>query len=196
MGRGVFVYGAGGHGKVVAEALLLSGSAVLGFLDDAPARHGQTHLGLPVFGGLGWLRERFPGAAVALAAGDNRVRARWFEACCEAKVELVTVIHPRAEVSRYASVGLGTVVLPLAVVNAAASVGRAAIVNSGAIVEHDAFVGDFAHVASRAVLQGGVKVGVGAVVGAGATLPYGSILADFEEVASGACFLPGMPPTR
>ena len=35
----VIVLGAGGHGKVVADAILSAGDTVLGFLDDDPDRN-------------------------------------------------------------------------------------------------------------------------------------------------------------
>lgn len=195
MGRGVFVYGAGGHGKVVAEALLKAGRPVLGFVDDAVARHGQTHLGRPVVGGLDGLRERHPGAAVALAVGDNRVRALCFTRCVELGLEVVRVIHPSAQVSDFAEIGPGVVVLPLAVVNAGASLGRGAIVNTSAVVEHDCVVGEFAHVASRAVIQGGVRVGASATVGAGATVPYGVAVPDAVQIPSGRLYEGGQVPS-
>ena len=49
----LYVFGAGGHGKVVAEAARASvGFALLRVPDDDPERQGQTVLGLPVDGGL------------------------------------------------------------------------------------------------------------------------------------------------
>ena len=68
----IIVYGAGGHGKVVADILLARGHAILGFIDDSkPA--GTTVLGLSVLGGSAWLTTN--AARVALGLGDNDARA-------------------------------------------------------------------------------------------------------------------------
>ena len=36
MDKNVIIIGAGGHGKVVADTVLLSGDNIVGFLDDNP----------------------------------------------------------------------------------------------------------------------------------------------------------------
>jgi acetyltransferase EpsM len=47
----VAVAGAGGHAKVVADALLAAGQGEFaGFLDDDPAGWGSHILGLPILG--------------------------------------------------------------------------------------------------------------------------------------------------
>src|SRR5947207_104914 len=85
--RRIVVYGASGHAKVVADALVAGGARVAGFLDDRPELHGRQVLGLPVLGGREWLdREaRQGGVAVALGIGVNnsarREVARYAMAC-------------------------------------------------------------------------------------------------------------------
>ena len=43
---GVIIYGASGHGKVVADALIRSGRVVAGFLDDNAVLHGREFFGI------------------------------------------------------------------------------------------------------------------------------------------------------
>ncbi|MFR6042361.1 MAG: acetyltransferase, partial [Dysosmobacter welbionis] len=47
----MIVLGAGGHGKVVADAILSAGDTVLGFLDDDPDRNAVWDI--PVLGPFG-----------------------------------------------------------------------------------------------------------------------------------------------
>lgn len=167
----IAVFGAGGHGKVVVDAIERNGFlAVACVVDDRP-QSGAAILGHAVAGGreaLLALRAEIDGVIVAI--GDNRARrevARWLET---QGFVLLSVVHPAAVVAPSAAVGRGTLVMPGAVVNAEARIGANAIVNTGAVVEHDCDVGEAVHVAPRAVLCGGASVGPGTLVGAGAVL--------------------------
>jgi sugar O-acyltransferase (sialic acid O-acetyltransferase NeuD family) len=167
----IAVFGAGGHGKVVVDAIERNtGLAVACVVDDRP-QPGAAVLGHPVAGGREALLAR-RGAidGVIVAIGDNRTRmevAGWLEA---QGFVLQSVMHPAAVVAPSASIGAGALVMPGAVVNAEARIGANAIINTGAIVEHDCVVGDGVHVAPGAVLCGGASVGACTLVGAGAVV--------------------------
>jgi len=164
--RSVVVYGAGGHGVVVADAASCAGLEVLGFLDDQRAV-GEVMAGGRVLGpARSW--QALPGVGLALGVGDNALRRLLLEPMVLAEIELATVVHPSAVVAKSASLGAGVVVLALAVINPGARVGRGAIINSGSVIEHDVSVGDFAHVSPNATLAGGATLGELSQLGAGA----------------------------
>lgn len=198
-GRPVIVIGAGGHGFVVADALLAAGVQVLGFVDEDKSRHGQQLAGLPVLGGDESLARHAPehvrlangigGVGNAsdpgkAAEGTARERLqRRFEAegwtFCGVR-HPSAIVSPRAQVDESAQLLAGSVVQP------GARIGRGAIVNTRAVVEHDVVVGDFAHVAPGAVLCGNVVLGHGVHVGAGAVVRQGLRLAAGTVVGVGA----------
>ncbi|HEY4185082.1 MAG TPA: acetyltransferase [Polyangia bacterium] len=183
-GSHIVVYGAGGHGRVVADAALSAGFELLGFLDDAlPVGH--DIFGWRVLGNADWLRGRLD-VAVALGVGANAARARAAETLTRAGATLATVVHPSAVLSPRAEVGAGTVVFALAVLNVGARVGTGAIINSGAVVEHDVVIGDFAHVASNAALAGGARLGAQALLGTGANVLPACTIGDRSIVGAGA----------
>src|SRR5439155_15237390 len=163
--------GAGGHAKVLLEALQLRGEVeVVGLLDSDHRLHGTTILGVRVLGGDEMLdkihRDGVDHAFIGLGGtGDNEPRKRVFEVARKSGFQLLNVIHPSAVLSPNASLGVGSSLCPASVVGAGAKIGDDVIVNSGAVVEHDCVVGDHAHIASGAVLAGGVIVGEGAHVG-------------------------------
>jgi sugar O-acyltransferase (sialic acid O-acetyltransferase NeuD family) len=185
----LYVYGAGGHGKVVAEAARASGSFELrGFLDQDPARWGADWAGLRVHGDLSSAE---PEAAIALGVGDNRARADVMRGLGQRA--LATVVHPTAVVAEGARLGAGTYVGPQAVVHADAQVGRGCIVNSAAVVEHDCRLGDYVHVSPRAALGGGVTVGEGAHLGLGAVLLPGLSVGAWTTLGAGAVMVQSLP---
>jgi sugar O-acyltransferase (sialic acid O-acetyltransferase NeuD family) len=182
----IVVYGAGGHGKVVADALRAAGHDVLGFVDDEKSR-GERFLGLEVLGGRAWLAEH--PARVALGIGVNGVRER-IAGLCDS---LFTVVHPRAVVAPSVTLGEGTVIFAGAIVNADAKVGRGAIVNTGAVVEHDCVLGDFAHVSPRSAMGGACRVGRLAQLGIGASMLPGTSIGDGALVGGGALVARDIP---
>ena len=184
--------GAGGHAKVVLEALAAQGGyAVVGLLDPRRELWGTDVLGVPVLGDDAELDGQYDqGVSHAFiglgGVGDNGPRRRLYELARSHGFDVVSTVHPRGTVSPSATLRDGSVVLAAAVVGPDAVVGRNAIVNTGAIVEHDCRVADHAHVASGARLASGVDVGEGAHVGAGATVVQGLRIGERAVVGAGA----------
>ncbi|MGD2152847.1 MAG: acetyltransferase [Gemmatimonadales bacterium] len=181
----VIIYGAGGHGKVVLDALLRSGREIAGFVDDDPQRAGDHHCGYPVAAAPGDLDS--PDAAdLVVAIGDAAGRQRATARVEELGYGLATAVHPTAVIADGVRLAPGAMVMAGAVVNPDVSIGRSTIINTGAIVDHDCTIGDFAHVGPGARLAGGVRVGARTLVGVGASaIPGVSIGAD-AVVAAGA----------
>lgn len=190
----LYVWGAGGHGKVVADAAGRGRTfSVRGFLDDDARRRGQAWQGLAVVGGLEALAGLEPDAVVALGVGSNRARADLAARLLDHGRGLATVVHPAAVVAAGAHLGEGTYVGPMAVVEADARVGRGCIVNTAAIVEHDCRIEDWAHLAPRAALGGGASVGRGAQVGMGAVVLPGLRLGPWAVLGAGAVMVRSLP---
>ena len=183
------VYGAGGHGKVVADMLLANcQSGFWGFVDDRADSAGTRVLGFPVLGNAEWLSHvaSMERICVALGVGENRVRRKLAERCVAQGCEILTLVHPRAVISPSAALGAGSVVMAGAVVNPCARVGKGGIVNTGAVVEHDVVVEDYVHLSPNASLGGNARVGEGSHIGLGATVLPGVTVGSFVTVGAGA----------
>ena len=170
----LLVVGAGGHGRAVAEAALLSGEwECVVFADDRwPALQMQD--GIPVLGSLNSLESLASHVSGAIAAvGNNFLRQDWQKQIEAAGIPLVSVIHPRAWVSPSAVIGSGTAIMAMAMVGTQAQVGAGVIVNAGSVVDHDVCLEDFVHLGVGVSLAGGVHVGRGGWLQAGCCAGYG-----------------------
>ena len=161
--------GAGGHAKVVVDAIVAGGGRVAAYADPNPAPWLEaehiadddittTNAGWRIAMGLGGTTPDALGA-----------RLRLFDTAASGR-EAPPIVHPSATVSPGAELASGTIVLAKAVVQPSAVLERGVIVNTAAIVEHDCRVGAGAHIAPRATLLGEVAVGECAMIGAGAML--------------------------
>lgn len=179
----VLILGAGGHAKVACDIAIEMGLLVVGFLSDDPAKLGETILGSRVLGPIdAWCD--YDDVSLVLGVGANDQRKQTFERCQGASWS--TLIHPRAAVSHFATIGEGAMIAFGACVGPSAQIGRGAIVNTKASVDHDCEVGDFAHVAVGATLAGTVRIGEGAMVGAGATVIQNLEIGSWAMVGAGA----------
>ena len=178
----VIVIGAGGHGRVVADAVIKSGDRILGFLDDTVAKNVSV-LGYPVMGKICDAVHFKEPVRFVLGIGSNIVRKQIAE---RYPLRWHTVAHPSATIGEDVTMGEGSVVLAGSIVNTGASVGRHCILNSGCIVEHDCMVSDFTHISPGAVLCGTVSVGALCHIGAGSVIRNNIRICDDCTIGIGA----------
>ncbi|MGP1560944.1 MAG: NeuD/PglB/VioB family sugar acetyltransferase [Helicobacteraceae bacterium] len=177
--KDLYIYGTGGHAKVVFDIASALGYNVCAFLDDAKT---GEFLGRRIVD----LSALSDGANVFVAIGDNKIRWQKFASLKAAGFALPSLIHPSAVVSSSASIGAGTCLMPLVVVNFGASIGAACILNTACVVEHDCRVGDFTHIAGRAYLAGAVSVGAGSFLGLASGAIQSVKIAPGVTLAAGA----------
>lgn len=192
----LLVYGASGHGKVVAEAALQSGWKVIGFGDDDPGKRGALLLDLAVCA-VG--REEAvkvcqrEDASFVVAIGDNSARRRVYRDLKDAGLTPACLVHPAATVSSRASLGAGTVVFAGVVVNPDTKVGEDVILNTCCSLDHDNWIGDHVHVSPGAHLGGGVRVGEGTHIGLGAAVRNNLTIASWVTIGMGSVVLRDLP---
>jgi acetyltransferase EpsM len=193
----LFIWGAGGHARVVADVVRVAGAYELaGFLDDRQPRcNGATFCGTPLYGGADGLeRLRSAGFTHALVAvGDCAARLRLAEAVTARGFMLATAVHPRATLAGDVAVGPGTVIAAGAVLNPSASLGANVVVNTCASVDHDCRLDDGVHVAPGARLAGRVMVGRGTWVGIGAVVKQEVTIGAGTLIGAGAVVIRDLP---
>jgi UDP-N-acetylbacillosamine N-acetyltransferase len=168
------LWGAGGHGGVVLDAVRQQGlHEVVAFLDDTKDVGAPFHRsGLPIlYGGshLGQLRADGVRGMV-IAVGDELKRTALGAVAVKRGFELCTIVHPSAVICADVRIGAGAVVFAGAVVQTGSQIGDNVVVNTCASVDHDCRIGDGVQLAPRVVLGGRVSVGDLSFVGIGATV--------------------------
>jgi sugar O-acyltransferase (sialic acid O-acetyltransferase NeuD family) len=152
------------------EALDCLGEAfrAIGFVDDDPKKIGTTVFGLPVWS-RGALR-RFPDAKVLAVPGSPASfprRAELIASLAIPRERLATVIHPKAVVSRHASIGSNVLLMAGVVVTANAVVEDHVVILPNAVVHHDSRIGAYTMMGSGVLVAGFVDIGENCYIGSG-----------------------------
>ena len=192
----VLVFGAGGHGKVVADAAASSGWNVVAFGDDAQDKRGTTLLGVPVEAigleeAIQYCRTRQLRPVVGV--GSNSVRKRLFLALVAAGLTPATIVHRASTLAPSVTVGAGTVVFAGVIVNVDSVIGDNVILNTGATIDHDNRIESHAHVSPGAHLGGTVVVGEGTHIGIGSTIRNDITLGDWSVIGAGSTVVQDLP---
>jgi sugar O-acyltransferase (sialic acid O-acetyltransferase NeuD family) len=181
------ILGAGGHGKVVADAAACQGCwSDIVFLDDRwpnVIKSGAWSIIGSIADHVSHISNK---DSVVVAIGSSSVRLALLEQLVQINVKIATVVHPSAVVSQYAQIGAGSVIFANAVVNIDAVLGLGCIVNTGAVIEHDVVFGDGVHVCPNASVAGGVTIGNGTWVGIGSCVRQGVSIGSDVVIGAGA----------
>lgn len=190
----LFIVGAGGHGKVVADCAAVQRRWLEIRLLDERWPDLSAVSDWPVVGRFAdALRLDGTNYEAIVALGNAETRLDWHSRISAAGVRLATVVHPASVVSTRADIGRGSVVVAGAIVNIGARVGEACIVNTAASIDHDCELADGVHVSPGARLAGNVSVGRGSWIGIGSTVRQGVKIGRSCIVGAGAVVVSDVP---
>ena len=183
----LLIIGAGGHGKVVADAALSMRSwEHIAFVDDKGQALGSP-LGLNVVGTTAQLRELAREyQAATIAVGNVRTRLELLQRCKALGMKLPVIAHSSSTVSSFAVLEEGCVVFARTVVNPGARLGAGCIVNTSASVDHVCELGEGVHVCPGVQLAGGVRVGARTWIGIGACVVQGIVIGSDVVIGAGS----------
>ena len=184
----LLIVGAGGHGKVVAEAAELMGKwERIAFLD--PGKAGQV-LGKPIFQDNEILHDF---ANIFVAIGDNKKRLEKLIEYEKMGLIIPIIIHPSSKISKYVNIAEGTVVLTGVNINPGAEIGKGCIINTGSNIDHDVKLGEGVHISPGATIAGSVEIGRKTWIGAGATVINNIKIGNNVIIGAGAVVISNIP---
>jgi acetyltransferase EpsM len=180
----MFLFGASGHGKVIAEIAESNKITIDGFIDTDVSK--TELLGYNVF-------HKSPKntLAVVITIGNNKTRKKVVE-------ENPLFTHPKlvsqnANISKRSILGDGTVVMAGASINTDVFIGKHCIINTNASVDHDCVIQDFVHLSPNVALAGNVNVGEGTHIGIGACVIQGITIGKWCTIGAGAVIIKNIP---
>lgn len=183
------ILGAGGHARVLLDALRSHETAVTGCIAlDAPGDDWPA--------GIAWLGDddaldTLDPVVTRLvngvgAASSVKRRQEVFRRAKEKGFQFERVIHPGGIIGTDVTLGEGVQIMAGTVVQTGSVLGDNMVINTRASVDHDCWIGAHAFIAPGATLCGDVRIEDSAFIGAGATVIPGVTVGAGTLVAAGA----------
>lgn len=195
----LLVVGAGGSGREVAwlsEQIWGSRICVEFVVDQAKYLSGSVN-GLPIR----LLNDVVPDptSRFLVAIGDPVQRRRIAMLCHAIDLQATKLVHPRAEISRFAEIGEGSLISAGVVVSTNIRLGCHVHVNVSCSISHDVVIDDYATLSPGVHVSGHVHVGEGVFIGTGANIINGSAATPLRIgkgaiIAAGACITGSVEP--
>lgn len=186
--------GAGGHGRVLIEAFCPAEfDGCVDSLEGVSSVSGVPLLGSDLL--LPELRKQgYTHFVVGVGSSKSCIkRASLFEMALSVGLLPQSVIHSAAWISKSAACEPGCQILPRALIHSGVKLAENVLVNSASVIEHDCVVGAHSHIATGAILCGGVFVGKNVHIGAGAVIRQGIRIGDHAVVGAGAVVVHDVP---
>ena len=193
----VFLLGAGGHAKVLLDALRLAGVEVKGIVDPVLTGTCKRWRSIPVIGNDDDLLRLNPRRIILVngtgSLPSSSVRKRLFSRYTQAGFKFMNVIHPSALIGVGVELGEGVQIMAGAIIQADTTIGSNSIINTAAVLDHDCVIGSNVHIAPGVVISGGVAIGEGAHIGTGASIIHGVSIGAGAVVGAGTVVVRDVP---
>lgn len=191
----VIILGAGGHAKVLIDALTAKSIEIIGLV--SPDFKAEEICGVPIIGDDNTVF-KYPVDKIQLAngvgsSGDSAPRIRLYQLFKNKGYTFTRVIHPAAIIAAEVKLLEGTQIMAGAIVQPGVTVGCNVIINTKTSVDHDCIIGDHVHLAPGVTLSGGVNIGEGAFLGTGVTVIQNIQIGVNSLIGAGAVVVDNVP---
>lgn len=171
----IYIYGASGHGLVVADIAKACEYDEIIFLDDGDNDF-LTFEDVKI-------NNKIP---LAFGIGSNKTRKSLFEKVKSKGFEIASLIHPSSVISDTVTIDEGTVIMPNVIINANSKIGKGVILNSSSIIEHESIIENFVHISPSATLAGNVTIKSNSHIGIGSCIIQGLEIGENTIIGAGS----------
>ncbi|WP_291093655.1 acetyltransferase [Empedobacter sp. UBA6745] len=180
----MYLFGASGHGKVIAEIAEENNILIEAFIDSDQSMN--KVLDYKVIHEIP--RKQID---VVISIGHNITRKMLVNN--NVQFNYPTLIHPKTSISKRAKIAEGTVVMAGVSVNSEVNIGKHCIINTNTSIDHECIISDYVHISPNVSLAGNVEVGEGTHIGIGASIIQGIKIGKWCTIGAGAVIIKDVP---
>lgn len=191
----ILIIGAGGHSKVVIDALQVSKPET----DFMVVDYDNSKAGWLIFGRVPVvLLDKWPQPhkLYHVAIGDNTIRKKCSLEAQKQGKKPITIFHSDASISTTSKISEGCFIAAKAIVAAESELGEGCIINHGAVVDHDCKVAPYSHIAPNVTIGGSVVIGEKCLIGAGSIILPSVKIGNQVVIGAGAVITRDVPDNQ
>jgi len=174
-GNSIYIYGASGHGLVVADIAKICGYSDIILIDDGD----NEYLSFDDI-------KKKTQIPIAFGIGNNMIRKELFKKVKKHGFKVATLIHKDTTISDSVTIGEGTVIMAGVIINPYSNIGKGVILNSSSTIEHESLIEDFVHISPNVALAGAVKIKESTHIGIGSSIIQGITIGERCIVGAGS----------
>jgi sugar O-acyltransferase (sialic acid O-acetyltransferase NeuD family) len=186
-----------GQAHLVLDAVEERGDhRIVAFADEVRELWGTRVFHRPVLGAPSRLPDfldEFHILGAVVAIGNGPARHRLAQICHDIGLQLPSIVHPMAHVSRYATLGEGIFVGQGAQILAGAVIDDLALIGAGTVVSHHVRIRHAATVGPNSTLAGRSQIGRFVFLGAAATILPDVSIGDNAVLGAGSVVVSHVP---
>lgn len=192
----VIVLGAGGHSKVVINALLASKRKILGIVDPN-LKVGEQVLGVRGLGDDSIVFQYSPSSlelvnGIGALPGTN-LRMKVTSVFRDKGYSFATLIHPETVIAPDVVLAEGAQLMAGSIVQPGSSIGKDTIINTRVSIDHDCIIENDCHIAPGTVVNGNVTVEEGCFIGSGSCVVQNVRIGRGVIVGAGSVIYADLP---
>ena len=197
MSKPVAIFGFGGHGRVLLDALIKLNKKISVIIDknyqeNSVLKNIKVYSNEEEFFDQADYHDYDCVIGVGKIPGSN-IRETIWNKLADKSITPINIIHPKAILAEHYAIGSGVQILASSVIQQNSSIGDNVIINTGSIIEHDVRINDDTHVAPGSILLGGVSVGASVFIGSGTIVREGVRIGDNATIGMGSLIFNDVP---
>ncbi|HKJ27785.1 MAG TPA: acetyltransferase [Anaerolineales bacterium] len=195
----VVIIGTGGFGREVLDVLEAVNQVsptydILGFVTEPGYQTPGTAINeRPVLGYFDWLEANRGEVKAICGVGAPEARLRLIKKAEALGVSFFSVIHPRALLTRWVTLGTGSIITAGCILTNNITIGDHVHLNLDCTVGHDVVTHNFVTVSPGVHVSGNVTLKEGSFIGTGANLIEGKTIGAWSVVGAGAVVVKNIP---
>jgi sugar O-acyltransferase (sialic acid O-acetyltransferase NeuD family) len=189
------LFGSGGYGKEVLWILKTCSInknkfSILGFLDENKSLWGKNILGVPVLGGLNWLKNSSQeNLNCVICVGDPVIRKTIFKKLDKLGLIFPKIIHSSCILDNDKLIGEGSVISTNVSIESNVKIGKHAFVNMNSSIAHDSDIGNFVTICPGSHINGNNIIECGSFLGSGSITKEKISIGKWSIIGAGSVLI-------